>query len=305
MFNEQKIRTLLFYLCVAVFIISLPFILSFALGYKFDTRTFRFKKTGLISIKTQPGSAAVYFNSKLLKEKTPATITELLPGEYGIKLELKEHYPWVSRVKVEGGKVTQLEKIILFPVRPNIKQLNKENVASFWFDKDKEEIYYFDQETQTVYKSDLEGDNFEEIARIPGMVSGIKKWRVSSNRKLFVCFNQRQAAVASLEPQKKDDIPELPFVSNFSNRRIFDVFWHSDNYHLILVTDKTIEAKEARPNAASVILASLNKRGGFVSYDGQKDTLYFIDSQMAEDRRFYDNVYKLELGTKSFSFNEE
>ena len=161
MFNEQKIRTLLFYLCAVVFIIGLPFILSFALGYKFDTKTFRFKKTGLISIKTQPGSARIYFNSKLLKEKTPTTITELFPGEYGIKLELKEHYPWLSRVVVEAGRVTQLERIILFPVRPNIKQLNKEKTASFWVDTQKGQIYYFNQWEQIIYKSDLEGDNFE------------------------------------------------------------------------------------------------------------------------------------------------
>lgn len=39
MLNEQKIRAILFYLSLIIFLAGLPFILSFALGYKFDAQT--------------------------------------------------------------------------------------------------------------------------------------------------------------------------------------------------------------------------------------------------------------------------
>lgn len=300
MSGEQKIRAYLFYLCVSVFLIGLPFILSFALSYKFDSRTFKFRKTGLIAIKTSPSGASVYFGLKLLNEKTPTTITELLPGEYSVKIELEKHYPWGSQVNVEAGKVAQLEKIILFPLRANIKQLNKERVSSFWADIEKSKIYYFGQEGLSIYSSDWEGDNFEEIGNLPEMSSLPKKWKISPNRELFACFNPHQVAVVYLGSTSRMLAAGRSFVLNFSNRKISDIFWHSDNYHLVLITERTVEVLEARPNAAPVILANINKRNIACFYDVEKDTLYFLDSQMAEDRRFYDNVYKLELSAKPF-----
>lgn len=300
MSGEQKIRAYLFYLCVSIFFISLPFILCFALSYKFDTRTFKFRKTGLIAIKTSPSGASVYFGAKLLNEKTPATIIELLPGEYSLRIELEKYYPWGSRVNVEAGKVTQLEKIILFPLRANIKQLNKERISSFWVDTEKSKIYYFDQESLAIYRSDLEGDNFEEIGNLPEMSILPKKWKTSPNRELFACFNPHQVAVVPLGPPDRIVAAGSPFVLNFPNRKISDIFWHSDNYHLILITERTVEVLEARAHAASVILANINKKNIACFYDPGKDTLYFLDSQMAEDRRFYDNVYKLGLSAKPF-----
>lgn len=302
MSGEQKIRAFLFYLCVLVFLIGLPFILSFALGFKFDMRAFKFTKTGLISIKTQPSGANVYFGSKALNEKTPTSINELLPGEYSLRLELEKYYPWASRVIVEAGKVTQLDKIILFPLRPDITQLNKEKISSFWVDIKRGEVYYIDLEGLMIYKSDLEGGNFQEVGGFPELIPAPKKWRVSADKQLLVFFNPHQLAVVSLEPQNKMLSLELPFVVNFSNRKIQEVFWHSDNYHLILITDKSVEVLEARPQAEAVNLVTLNKRNTFAVYDTEKDILYFIDSQRAEDGKFYDNVYKLELSARLYPF---
>ncbi len=304
MSGQQKIRAFLFYLCVLVFLIGLPFILSFALGFKFDTRTFKFTKTGLISIKTQPSGANVYFGSKVLNEKTPTAINELLPGEYRIRLELEKYYPWESQVIVEAGKVAQLDKIILFPLRPDITQLNKEKISSFWVDIEKGEVYYIDLEGLMIYRSDLKGDNFQEVGSFPEMSSLPKKWKVSANRQLMVFFNPHQLAVVSLEPQNRMLSVELPFVLNFVNRKIQEVFWHSDNYHLILITDKSVEVLEARPHAEPVNLLNLNKRNIFAFYDTEKDALYFIDSQRAEDGKFYDNVYKMELNARIYPFGK-
>jgi hypothetical protein len=304
MANEQKIRGVLFYLSVLIFFSGLPFILSFALGYKFDTRTFKFSKTGLIVLETQPPGASVYLDNKLLNEKTPATVNELLPGNYNITLELEAHYPWKSQIGVEPRKVTRLDKIILFPLRPNIKQLNKEKISSFWLDKDKKRIYYIDQENSIIFKSDLEGDNFEEIGRIPQMSSFSKQCKVSRDKDKLLCFNLRQIAVVGLGLEKGATHIEPPFVLDYPDLRIANVFWHSDSYHLVLVTDRTIEVLEAKPDSLPVILVNLNKRNAFASYDDSDDSLYFLDSQRASDGRFYDNLYKLELNQKTSPIKE-
>lgn len=301
MVGEQKIRALLFYLSASIFLIGLPFILSFALGYKFDARNLKFTKTGLIALKTQPQGASIYLDGKLLNEKTPCTIAELLPAKYNIRLELEDHYPWIGEVLADAGKVTRLEKIILFPLRSNIKQLNREKIFSFWVNEDAGEIFYIDEENGIIYKSDLEGVNFKEIGHLPETISFPAKWKVSPDKEKLVCFNPRRIAVAYFV--SGENLPPVSFIIlEYPHQRITDVFWHSDNYHLIVITDRSIEVVEAKSDAAAVNLANLNKRNATVFYDAKKDILYFLDSQRAEDGEVYDNVYKLELGTRSFPF---
>ena len=302
--GEQKIRSVLFYLSLFIFLIGLPFILSFALSYRFNPRTFKFAKTGLIALKTQPQGADIYLDGKLLNEKTPATINELLPGRYNIRLELERHYPWVGEVSVETGKVTRLEKIILFPLRPNITQLNIEKISSFLMDEEKERIYYIDQEDNIIYKSDLEGESFKEVGSLPQINPLPKKWKVSPDKEKLLGFNLHQIAIIYLNLQNDSSAAGFPFVLEYSKHKIVDVFWHSDSYHLVLITDRNIAVLEANPQTIPLNLVNLNKENISTFYDEAKDTLYFLDSQKAADGKLYDNVYKLELSTKIYPFRE-
>lgn len=294
----------MYYLSLAIFLGGLGPILSYALGYKFNPHTFKFTKTGIIFLKTQPAGASVYLNNKLLTDKTPLTLHELLPGDYHIRVELESYYPWRDEVGVEAGKVTRLDKIIIFPLRPNMKQLNKEKISGFWLDEDNGKIYYLNEEERVIYKSDLDGDNFEEAASLPQMYGLPAKWKISADRGKLICFNLHQIAVIHLNSGAAFSDREPRIVLDYPNRTIIDVFWHSDNYHLILVTDATIEVLEARYQAQPVELVNLNKKNVAVFYDGKKDMLYFIDSQRATDGKAYDNVYELELSGKNSVFKD-
>lgn len=302
MSKEQRIRAILYYLSLFIFIAGLPFILSFALGYKLNPKTLRFTKTGIISLKTQPDGASVYLDGRLLQDKTPNTIHELLPGEYNLRIKLEKYYQWFGTVHVEAGKVSKLERIILFPLRPDVKQLNIEKISSFWADSDKSKIYYLNQEEGIIYRSDLEGGNFEEIGVLPEINSAPKKWKVSPDRKKLLYFSPRQIAVAYLENNGASHYSEEPIVQSFSNFVINDIFWHSDSYHLIIVTDRNIEAMEASFRTPAVKLLNLNKRNAPCYYNENKDELFFLDSERAEDGRLYDNVYKLELNAQISPF---
>jgi hypothetical protein len=223
-----------------------------------------------------------------------------LPGRYNITLELAEHYPWFGEVDVEAGKVNRLDKVILFPLRPNIKQLNKDRVNNFLTDAERGRIYYIDYETNIIYRSDLEGAGFKESGSIPMPENSppFKKFKLSADREKLACFNLARIAVAPLEPTEGAVPSGPPAVLDVPGHKILDLFWHSDSYHLILITDKNIIALEAKPGSAPVNLATLNKRNCTGFYDTAHDALYFIDSEKAEDGKLYDNVYKLELGSR-------
>jgi hypothetical protein len=283
---------------------GLPFILSFALGYKFDTRTLKFTKSGLVAVKTQPPEASIYLNGNLLNEKTPASINELLPGEYDLRLELKSYYPWSGRVSVNAGKVTRLEKIILFPLRPDVKQLNKDKITTFWIDKNREKIYYINQKEDILYRSDLEGESFKEIVALPQIIPSSRKWKVSPDKEKLLYFNAHQIAIAYLEPQSGFRFADPPFVLDFPNFGISEVFWHSDSYHLVIITDRSVEATEAKPSSSPVNLINLNKKNAAAFYDEEESALYFVDSERAQDGTLYDNVYKMKLEDKFYYFQE-
>ena len=300
MFSEQKIRACLFYLSVAIFLGGLPFILSFALGYKFNPHTFKFTKTGIISLKTQPDGANIYLDGKLMNYKTPATINELLPGTYSLTLQLKEHYPWAAQVYVEPRKVARLEKIILFPIRSHIKKLNQERVSLFWLDKEDNRIYYFKQGENVLYASGLEGERFTEIGSLPAaFLFPLKELKVSPDKEKILVFNAHQICVFYLKPPPGMPYFKPPVIVDEPDRQINNVFWYSDSYHFIVVADSNIEVFETQDKSEPLNLVSLNEKISRVFYDTEKDALYLIDAQKAADGLFYDNVYKLDLNNKS------
>lgn len=300
MFSEQRIRGVLFYLSVLAFFAGLPFILSSALGYKFNTRTFKFTKTGLISIKTYPQGANIYLDSRLLDEKTPATIQELLPGVYDIRLELEKHYSWVTQVNVEPRKVIRLEKVILFPVRPNIKQINQGAIVSFYVDKERGKIYYLNQSENAFFISDMEGEKFERLSSVPeGFNYPLKELKASPDREKMLFYNDRQVCIIYLNPEKSLLYGQAPVILDYPNQRITHIFWHSDSYHLIVISDKNITVIESSPRMNPVNLVNLNKMAAGFFYDIDKDMLYFRDLQRGADGLTYENVYKLEINNKN------
>jgi hypothetical protein len=299
--REQKVRAFLFYLSVAVFLMGLPLILYSSFGYKFSRRTLRFTKAGIIDLKTQPAGARVYLDGQLLKDPTPLTIDELLPGPYVVRLELEKHYPWVAEVMVEAGKVARLDKTILFPLRPDIQQVNQERVSFFSIEHDT--VYCIDEENRTVYASDLEGGHFKRIGQFLEMSSRVRGCKVSPDKEKMLIYSARQIAPLDLQAHREGRwAPD--FLLDLPDFQLLDVFWHSDSFHLILVTNRSIDVIEARPKALPLNLITLNKRDPNPFYDKATDTLYFTDSQMAADGRFYDNVYKLDLRPAFSPFKE-
>jgi len=307
MHGEQKIRVLLFCLSLAVFLVGLPVILCFALGYKFDPRSLKFTKTGLIFVKTQPLGASVYLGEKLLDEKTPLTINELLPGKYHVRVVLKNHYPWAAEINVEKGKVTRFDKIILFPVLSSVKQISQGRSASFWLSEKKDTVYYIDQSDNCVYRTDLQGESSVEVSCLPQNLEPPVKWSLSPDKQKLVLFDRYKIALINLDAEGDTSGRYRPFVLNLpgsDSNNIIDVFWHSDSYHLVIVSVSDIAVMEARPNSSVLKLASLNKTDTCAYYNLSSDTLYFSDAQAAGDGNFYENIYKLDLNTKLFLFRD-
>ncbi len=303
--GEQRIRAVLYYISLSIFFIGLPFILAFSLSYKFNPKKLQFTKTGIVGIRTQPSGAFVYIDGKLLTDKTPVSINELLPGKYKIEAKIDGYYPYSIDAEVEAGKVTRLEKIILFPLIPNVEQLNKDRISFFWVDEVKGLIYYVNESDNVIYRSDQNGEHFEEVAKFLPITPVPKKWVLSYNKEKLIYFNNHQVGVINFEYKDKNK-DTGSFIMNFAQENINEVFWYSDNYHLIFICSNKIAISESRVDAPLINLANLNKKNSSGYFDSRTDILYFLDSQRASDGQFYDNLYKIQLNKRihSFQFQE-
>ena len=304
MSRDQKIRGVLFYISCLIFILGLPFILTYTMGYQFDHSTLKFTRTGLISLKSDPMGASVYLDQTLFNEKTPCSINEVLPGTHHIQLKLEGYYSYSSDIEVFPGKVSRMEKVILFPLRSDVQQLNKERISSFWVDESRNLVYYINLEDSAVYRSDQEGEHFKLVANFIALRPPPKKWLFSPDRQKLLYFNNHEIGLINLQPEGEPLPQEVQFVIEYPTDSIQDIFWHADNYHLIIAGDKKIAILEVKPEAQPFVLVTLNKRNASVFFDPRNEIVYFSDSQRAQDNKFYDNIYKLELKTKLYPFRD-
>lgn len=304
MLNEQKIRAFLFYGSVMIFITGLPLILSFALGYKFDKRTFKFSRTGLLYLKTQPAGANVYLDKNLLEGTTPLTVNEILPGSYEMRVELSGYYPWSGDIEIEASKVTRLDKIILFPLRNNLKKINRSSVEYFLLDEAKESVYYLDTEERILYRCGLDGEHCAPAGRLPALQSRKVRYLFSADRSKLLYFSSSQIGIAGLR-QRREAAPEQePFILDYPQSDIRDVFWHSDSFHLVIVTSRCVQVMEAAPRAVPVILVKLDRRDAQARYDTGSDTLWFLDQEKSPEGQTHCNLYKLELDNRTTALRE-
>jgi hypothetical protein len=117
-------RKIIFYLFLALYLVLCPIVILYAFGYIFTPKAEEgFAKTGLVRIETIPSNAAISVSNRLFEEKTPATVRNLLPGAYDLKVMLRGYRPWVRRVEVEAGKAVNFDKIILVPQSVKTKTL--------------------------------------------------------------------------------------------------------------------------------------------------------------------------------------
>jgi len=146
---------------------------------------------------------------------------------------------------------------------------------------------------------------FEDIASLPeestwNYAEQIIGWEVCrDNKKLFI-FNSHQISVVFFDSQNDYEYASSFVFFEYPREKIINLFWHSDNYHLIILTEKHIQVIESRALTNPVNLVELNKPDTLAFYDNKEDVLYFTDSQKKIEDKIYNNLYRLELSVNLY-----
>ncbi|MBI2410442.1 MAG: PEGA domain-containing protein [Candidatus Kerfeldbacteria bacterium] len=112
--KPRRKRSIIFWIFILVAGPLTVLILSYAAGYKFDRQTGTIIATSLLSIKTTPAEATVFFNGKKQEPLTPYIYTDILPGTYTITIRKSGYQPWKKHLTIEQGKSMLFNDVMLF-----------------------------------------------------------------------------------------------------------------------------------------------------------------------------------------------
>ncbi len=116
-------RKIIFYLFLLIYCILCPILIMYSFGYILNPVNKEIAQTGLIHIETIPAGADIFLGRSHYEYKTPASIVNLVPGQYQITVKLKGHRLWSHEVSVREGQSSAFNNILLLPKKLNPKIL--------------------------------------------------------------------------------------------------------------------------------------------------------------------------------------
>ncbi len=143
----KKTRTILFLICLFLFLLIAPSVIFYSQGYRIDINPpaggIKITQTGGLFLKIVPKQVEVFIDGKL-KKKTDfffgsALIENLLPKKYKIQIKKEGYYPWEKNLEIKEKEVAGAKNIVLIPENPNFGILTK-GVKDFWVLPDERKI---------------------------------------------------------------------------------------------------------------------------------------------------------------------
>lgn len=114
------IRRLIFSAFFILFIIIGASVVLYSYGYRIDFETLKIRKTGAVSVKTEPRDVIIKLNNKIYPDKSTiiqseTLITELVPKLYHLKIEKAGYFAYYKDLQVEPSMVARALNILIIP----------------------------------------------------------------------------------------------------------------------------------------------------------------------------------------------
>lgn len=149
----KRTRTILFSLCVFLFLLITPLVIFYSQGYRFDFNPpsggKRITQTGGLFLKVEPKQVKIFVNGELTKKTDfffgSALIENLLPKKYEILVKkptvpTQEGYQsWEKTLEIKEKEVTEVKNILLIPENLNLNVLVK-GVKDFFPSNDEKKV---------------------------------------------------------------------------------------------------------------------------------------------------------------------
>lgn len=93
----------------------LVLVLFLANGYQYDFNSRQIRRTGIIDIGFADKQAEVYLDGKKLEGHLPFVASNILPGDYDLKVIRPNYWSWEGQVRVEENVIKKIDNVFLYP----------------------------------------------------------------------------------------------------------------------------------------------------------------------------------------------
>jgi PEGA domain len=103
------------WLFTLIFLIFAPILVFYTAGYRWNPKKGIVEKNGTVILDTTPRGANIFLNDQNIDETTPATLQNIAPGTYTIRVEKPGYHTWEKTLSVLQERVTFANEIFMWP----------------------------------------------------------------------------------------------------------------------------------------------------------------------------------------------
>jgi len=286
----HRIRSFIFWIFFAIFIVATSLISLYAAGYRLHLSwPLNFKNllqpTGTLILDSEPGGAAIsidnynnqnffqkYFSTQPKQYYTPAKIKNMIPGEYLVRFNLTGHWSYEKKIRIYPGEATYLEDVDLFrqdlPLKiidAKVQEIQMTSDQNYIVLKDDKKI--IDLKTETETQISLSADTFKKPEDLINIIKPKKVKYISMiSSDLLVYATDWEIYLFDAKADKHTLITRL-------SEQITSVAWRLGGY-IIYSTNNSINIINLGDRTNPTALISLEKISAPI-LSSKGDTLYF------------------------------
>lgn len=276
----RKTRTILFFVCLFLFLLIAPSVVFYSQGYRFDFENKKISQTGGLFLKVLPKSVEIYLNDKPRKKTDfffgSALIENLLPKKYKVLVRKDGYQSWEKNLEIKAREVTEAKNIILLPENPNLQILGK-SVEDFFFSPSERSVILKKGGENGWYLTifDLE-KNVESILIEEKRLSKkpIKfldlKWSFDSKKILLETLLDKEKKYFILEIN--ETTPSLPIIVDLSDAEKVSFDYKNYQKLFFLKNGQLFEIDYKTKTISEPIINNL------ITYEILNDNIFYLDS---------------------------
>jgi hypothetical protein len=243
------------------------------------------QQTGTLILDSEPAGAVIsinnyngqsfwqkYFSTQPKQYYTPAKIKNIIPGEYLVRFDLANYWPYEKKVRIYPGEATYLEDIDLFrqdlPLKiidAKVQEIQMTNDQNYILLKDDKKIIDLNTEAET--QISLSADTFERPEDLINIVKSKEVKHISIiSSDLLIYATDWEIYLFDAKTNQHTLVTRL-------SQQITSVAWRLGDY-IVYSTNNSINIINLKDRTNPTTLISLEKISAPVM-SAKGDTLYF------------------------------
>lgn len=279
-----------YFLTAVAFVVLSIYLVLYATGYRLDILNWSLEKTGVLAVTTKPPGAMVTLDGKKYGKATPFTLRNLVPGNYHLKLELKDYRSYERDLTIVSNQVTEIHNVDLVFNTVESKTLVEDFEAPVYVDGD--QMIYFSSNHKFMRLSDNATPlNFDRApAHVKTLLEGATGLylakKSSGNTVALGILSGAKKTLAILEPDGYRGIVFGTPVNNIVAENLYFI----DNDRLVGLDKGTVYTIDLNLNQVVTYaknVAAINFTGGqlyFVTKDAEGTSVLMSDPNVFDTR---------------------